>query len=82
MAFRVLPFTVDDKFELMGTGRNGGNDGPGAGTFVKHLDGFPVVPVAGKLNIVFGTVGEDKLRFDAFRNGGFSRKSWQVGMCG
>jgi hypothetical protein len=62
---RVLPLAVDDELELVGPGRHGRDDGPHAAALVEHLDGLPVVPIAGELDIIFRAVGVHKLGLDA-----------------
>lgn len=75
----MFPFAVDDEFEFMRSGRDGRYHRPSASSFVEHLDGFPIVPVAGELHIVFSTVCEHKFSFDAVGTARFSAvRRWLV----
>lgn len=57
----MLPIAIDNELEFMRTGRDGGDDRPSTCTLVEHLNGLPIVPIAGELDVVLRAVAEDEL---------------------
>lgn len=68
----MLPFAVHDEFELMRAGRDRGDNRPGAGSLMEHLDSLPVVPVARELDVILRAIRENELRLDALSAGRLS----------